>query len=59
MIRARGVLQACESLTSLKDAKRVSGTNDAFRITDDPFAEAKEMSGGFFLLSCESRRTRS
>jgi hypothetical protein len=54
-LRARGLLQACESLTSLKDATRVAGTNDALRITDGPFAEAKEMIGGFFLLSCESR----
>jgi hypothetical protein len=54
-LKARGILQACESLTSLADATRVSGTNDALRITDGPFAEAKEMIGGFFLLNCESR----
>jgi hypothetical protein len=54
-LRARGLLQACESLTSQNDATRVAGTNDALRITDGPFAEAKEMIGGFFLLSCESR----
>jgi hypothetical protein len=54
-LRARGILQACESLTGLNDATRVAGTNDAPRITDGPFAEAKEMIGGFFLLSCERR----
>ena len=56
-LKARGVLRACESLTSLKDASRVShasGGDRRARIIDGPFAEAKEMIGGFFLLDCET-----
>lgn len=56
-LEARGVLRACESLTSLKDATRVSHGSRAdgsARILDGPFAEAKEMIGGFFLLDCET-----
>ncbi|KND54607.1 PhnB protein [Candidatus Paraburkholderia kirkii] len=48
------MLQACESLTSLKDAARVTGTGGNARIIDGPFAEAKEMIGGFFLVDCET-----
>ena len=33
--------------------KVVKGTQKA--VTDGPFAEAKEMIGGFFLLTCETR----
>jgi hypothetical protein len=54
-LKARGVLRAVESLTSLKDAARVSGVNGKARVMDGPFAEAKEMIGGFFLIDCETR----
>ncbi|CCD37880.1 PhnB protein [Candidatus Paraburkholderia kirkii UZHbot1] len=54
-LKARGVLRAVELLTSLKDAARVSGGNGDARIIDGPFAEAKEMIGGFFLVDCETR----
>jgi hypothetical protein len=54
-LRARGILRAVESLTSHKDAARVSGMNGEARIVDGPFAEAREMIGGFFLLDCETR----
>ena len=53
-LKARGVLRACESLTSLTDAARVTGAGSAARVVDGPFAEAKEMIGGFFLLDCET-----
>ncbi|WP_244848662.1 YciI family protein [Caballeronia sp. SL2Y3] len=53
-LKARGVLRACESLTSLKDASRVSTVRGDARVIDGPFAEAKEMIGGFFLLDCET-----
>ncbi|WP_250451548.1 YciI family protein [Caballeronia sp. ATUFL_M2_KS44] len=53
-LTARGVLRACESLTSLRDASRVSRADGNARIIDGPFAEAKEMIGGFFLLDCET-----
>jgi hypothetical protein len=54
-LQARGVLRAVESLTSLKDAARVTAGNGDARVIDGPFAEAKEMIGGFFLLDCETR----
>ncbi|MDR5854549.1 YciI family protein [Caballeronia sp. LZ062] len=53
-LKARGVLRACESLTSLADASRVSTVKGDARVIDGPFAEAKEMIGGFFLLDCET-----
>jgi hypothetical protein len=54
-LNARGILRAVESLTSLKDAARVTAGNGDARIIDGPFAEAKEMIGGFFLIDCETR----
>jgi hypothetical protein len=54
-LREQGVLRACESLTSLRDAVRVSKKAGDPRLVDGPFAEAKEMIGGFFLLDCETR----
>ncbi len=54
-LKARGVLRAVESLTSLRDAARVSATNGDARVIDGPFAEAKEMIGGFFLIDCQTR----
>jgi hypothetical protein len=52
-LKARGVLQATESLRTegvrieMRDGKRI--------VVDGPFAEAKEMVGGFFLLECASK----
>ena len=54
-LKARGVLRAVESLTSLRDAARVSATKGDARVIDGPFAEAKEVIGGFFLIDCETR----
>jgi len=49
-LRERGVLQASQSLASLDRAARVSVRDGQARRTDGPFAETKEMVGGFFLL---------
>ncbi|ADG18950.1 YciI family protein [Paraburkholderia atlantica] len=54
-LKARGKLLAVESLTSQKDAVRVQVRNGQRKLVDGPFAEAKEMIGGFFLLNCDSR----
>jgi hypothetical protein len=54
-LRARGVLRAVESLKSQSDAARVDVRNGRPRVIDGPFAEAKEMVGGFFLLDCDTR----
>lgn len=54
-LRARGLLIASESLQSQAGAARVQVRAGQPRVVDGPFAEAKEMVGGFFLLSCETR----
>ncbi|WP_144151615.1 YciI family protein [Paraburkholderia sp. BCC1885] len=51
----RGLLLACESLKSSRDAVRVQVRDGQSRLLDGPFAEAKEMVGGFLLLNCETR----
>jgi hypothetical protein len=52
-LRARNVLIEAQSLASTDEAVRVEVRGGERRIIDGPFAEAKEMVGGFFLLSCE------
>ena len=49
-LAAEGKLQAVESLASTTGAVRVSRAPDQPALRDGPFAEAKEMIGGFFLL---------
>jgi len=49
-LAARGQLKAVESLASQATAVRVSHHAGQVRLLDGPFAEAKEMIGGFFLL---------
>lgn len=49
-IAAAGQLAAVESLAGPSQAVRVSREGDALVRRDGPFAEAKEMVGGFFLL---------
>lgn len=55
-LRSRGLLLGAESLASTDKAARVTvpGGGKA-RIVDGPFAEAKEMVGGFFLVDVDSR----
>lgn len=50
-LEREGRLKARASLAGLHAATRVSAAG----VQDGPFAEAKEMVGGFFLLQCESR----
>ena len=54
-LRSRGLLLGAESLSSHAGAARVRVEDGKSRVLDGPFAEAKEMVGGFFLLQCESR----
>jgi rhomboid family GlyGly-CTERM serine protease len=54
-LRARGVLRAVESLVSADAAARVQVRHGATQVLDGPFAEAKEMVGGFFLLDVDTR----
>ena len=53
---AAGVLEATDGLgqSSDKDLK-IRLTNSAFRVTDGPFAETKEMIAGFAIMRCNSR----
>ncbi len=54
-LKERGVLMAVESLSSQSDASRVKVSNGRVQVLDGPFAEAKEMIGGFFLVNCGTR----
>lgn len=54
-LKARGLLLGGESLKSQDDAARVQVRGGKPLVLDGPFAEAKEMIGGFFLLNCETR----
>jgi hypothetical protein len=52
-LKERGVLLAVESLR--EPAARLSVQAGKQRVTDGPFAESKELIGGFFLLRCDTR----
>lgn len=54
-LQERGVLRAVESLGSQDNAVRVKVSGGRAEVVDGPFAEAKEMVGGFFLLDCATR----
>jgi hypothetical protein len=54
-LQARGKLIMAESLASDTEGTRVQVREGGPRLTDGPFAEAKEMVGGFFLLDCDTR----
>jgi hypothetical protein len=54
-LKQRGVLLAVESLVSQDQATRVKVGNGRRQVLDGPFAEAKEMIGGFFLVNCATR----
>ncbi|MFW7346747.1 MAG: YciI family protein [Pigmentiphaga sp.] len=54
-LKTRGLLLAAESLASQDSAVRVRKQDGRARLVDGPFAEAKEMIGGFFLLDCATR----
>jgi hypothetical protein len=54
-LKAQGLLLGVESLASHNKATRVQVRDGRARVVDGPFAEAKEMVGGFFLVSCDTR----
>ncbi|OGB08324.1 MAG: dehydrogenase [Burkholderiales bacterium RIFCSPHIGHO2_12_FULL_69_20] len=53
-LQAQGRLKAVQSLASHASAVRVRGSGHRAQVLDGPFAEAKEMVGGFFLVDCAS-----
>jgi hypothetical protein len=54
-LKARGLLRAVESLRSDAEGVRVTVRDGKRALLDGPFAESKEMVGGFFLLDCATR----
>ena len=53
-LRTEGKLLAVESLAAQSKAVRVQVRQGKPQRLDGPFAEAKEMVGGFFQLDCDS-----
>ena len=54
-LKSEGVLLGVESLGSQDSAARVRVSAGKAQVLDGPFAEAKEMVGGFFLVNCATR----
>jgi hypothetical protein len=54
-LKAQDKLLAMESLASQQTAARVQVRSGKAQVLDGPFAEAKEMIGGFFLLDVKTR----
>jgi hypothetical protein len=54
-LKSRGVLVSSQSLQSDASGVRVSVRDGKSTLIDGPFAEAKEIVGGFFLIDCETR----
>jgi hypothetical protein len=54
-LTARGLLLAAEALTSEADGCRLSVREGRSDVVDGPFAEAREMIGGFFLIDVANR----
>ena len=51
-LRAKGILKASDSLGPTSKGTRVQVRVGKRSLVDGPFAEAKEIVGGFFLLDC-------
>ncbi|HTB65176.1 MAG TPA: YciI family protein [Steroidobacteraceae bacterium] len=54
-LRGRGLLTLAQSLASDRGAARVRVQDRQASIVDGPFVEAREMVGGFLLLTCATR----
>lgn len=54
-LASRGVLKASNSLRPVAEGTRVSVRRGKRMVVDGPFAETKEIVGGFFLLDCDTR----
>ena len=54
-LKTRGLLLASDSLASAAKGVRVQVREGKPRMIDGPYAEAKEMVGGFFLVDCRTR----
>ena len=54
-LEQRGLLTLGQSLKTDAAGARVTTRGEKSTVRDGPFAEAKEMIGGFFLLTCDTR----
>ena len=54
-LKSRGLLTMTQSLRTDTLGARVRVQGNQSTVVDGPFAEAKEMVGGFFILTCETR----
>jgi hypothetical protein len=54
-LQRRGILRGVQSLKSDRDGARVNVRGGQRTLIDGPFAESKEMVGGFFIVDCASR----
>lgn len=54
-LKDRGLLTLSQSLASDRSGARIRVQGGETSVVDGPFSEAKEMIGGFFLLTCDSR----
>jgi hypothetical protein len=54
-LKTRRLHLASESLKSLVDGVRVARRDGRRILADGPFAESKEIVGGFFLLDCATK----
>lgn len=54
-LKSRDLLKAVASLKPDTQGVRVQMRDNKGTLVDGPFAEAKEMIGGFFLLDCETK----
>ena len=54
-LQSRGLLMAADSLKSDSEGARLAIRGGKRTVVDGPFAESKEMVGGFFLLDCKTR----
>jgi hypothetical protein len=54
-LKKRGLLTISQSLKIGASDARVKVRGESVVVTDGPFTEVKEVIGGFFLLTCETR----
>jgi len=54
-LKARGVLKASDALRSDAEGVRLEVRRGKRTILDGPFAESKEIVGGFFLIDCQTK----
>lgn len=54
-VAATGVLLAGEGVTESKDGAIIRKSNGRLTVTDGPFAEAREVIGGFALVKVDSK----